>query len=163
MNEKPKQIESLQVSDFAVHPVWRLTHGEDEDELAVRPVLEIPVADLDLKLVGTRVQLANGTYVWALIGNIDSADARQTGHFLTLSVERDGSWFHLARYHDIHYHRSGPAALAKFLDLRIEEVFPIAYDLRPYSKGDVAALTGQIGLEPRERLSRAELISMAVK
>ena len=32
------------------------------------------------------------------VGNIDLTSTRRTQHFLTLSIESEGRWFHLARY-----------------------------------------------------------------
>jgi hypothetical protein len=113
-------------------------------------------------IVGTEVRLANGNRVWALVGNVDTTNARLTEHFLTLSVERNGRWFALARYHDFDHTERGPEALANFLDLGIDEVFPIAFDLRAYAQGDGEALCGIVRREPRERLSHAEIIAMAV-
>lgn len=97
-----------------------------------------------------------------MICNVDTRNARSNEHFLTLAIERDGQWFTLARYHDWDWAERSPDALASFLGLSVEEVFPIRYDLRKYSKGETAALVGQVLKEPRERLSRSELIALAV-
>jgi hypothetical protein len=143
--------------------VWQYTNREGGgDETYVRPVKRIPVSNLTGKVVGTQVLLANGQTAWALIGNVDPANARLTEHFMTLSVERDETWFTMARYHDLDYPEKGPVALARFLELPVDEVFPIIYDIRRYASGDPAALSGKIRKEPRERLSRAEIIALAV-
>ncbi len=162
MIENVKPVSSLSVADLQAYPVWQYTNREGFDETFVRPVKRVPVVNLTGKVVGTQVVLGNGQRVWALIGNVDAKNARLTEHFLTLSVERDGRWFTLARYHDLDYAENGPEGLAGFLGLPVDEAFPIAYDLRKYAKGDAAALSGQIRKEPRERLSRAEIIAMAV-
>ena len=83
-------------------------------------------------------------------------------HFLSLSVPSQGEWFHLARYHDSDYAENGPVALAQLLGLTVAEVFPITYDLTSYVSGEASALKGTILAEPRERLSRDEIISLAV-
>lgn len=124
--------------------------------------MRLPVATLVGKLVGTEVMLANGESAWALVGNVDPTNVRMTEHFLTLSIERDGRWFTLARYHDIDYAEKGPDALARFLGLPVDAVFPIRYDIRRFVKGEIDALNGTISKEPRERLSRAEIIALAV-
>jgi hypothetical protein len=118
---------------------------------------ELPSESLDDKLIGTRVRLANGSQVWALIGNFNVTNRRATQHFLTLSIERSGKWFYLARYHDIGFPAEGPEALARFLDLHVDDVFPISLDVRRYVRGDPAALTAIVLKEPRERLTREEL------
>jgi hypothetical protein len=157
-----KPIEALDVGDLHAHPVWQYANVDGANEMLVRPIRRLPVARLAGRVVGTQVRLANGTYVWALLGNIDESNARLTEHFLTLSVFQDRRWFTLARYHDFDDSENGPDALSRFLGLPIDEVFPIAYDIRHYVKGDAAALAGLIPKEPRERLARAELIALAV-
>jgi hypothetical protein len=111
---------------------------------------------------GTEVKLANGGSCWATICNVDVTNARLTEHFLTLSVIRDGRWFHLARYHDFDHAERGPEALARFLELPVDQVFPITCDVTRYARGDAAALHGQIRKAPRERLTRSEVIALAV-
>lgn len=103
---------------------------------------------------------ANGS--GQLIGNVDPVNPRRTEHLLTLSVEHGGRWFTLARYHDFDFAEHGFEVLAEFLGLAVDEVFPIAYDIRQWVKGDAGALQGRILKEPRERLSRSGIIAMAV-
>lgn len=160
--EVVKPISSIAVIDLLANPVWEFTNKDGADETFVRAVKRIPVNDLTGKLVGTQVRLAKGNQVWALIGNVDVKSARMTEHFLTLSIEANGEWFSLARYHDFDHAERGPEALARFLHLRVEEVFPIAFDIRSYARGDPQALCSTVQQAPRERLSRAEIIAMAV-
>ena len=122
----------------------------------VQPVEKLPVENLDDHLVGAQVRLANGLLVWASVGNFDVANPRATEQFLTLSIERNGEWFHLARYHDVGFERHSPEALARFLGLHVDDVFPIAVDVRRYVRGDPKALTAIVLKEPRERLTREE-------
>lgn len=162
MIENVNPVDSLRVLDLKVYLVWQHANREGSDGTAVRPVKQVSVTNLSGKIVGTQMLLANGDHVWALIGNIDASSARLTEHFLSISVERNGRWFTLYRYHDFDYAENGPEALARFLGAQVDDVFPIAYDIRQYAKGDAAALSGQIRKEPRERLSRAEIVVMAV-
>ena len=126
-------------------------------ETMVQPVEKLPVETLDNRLVGTQVHFANGSRVWALIGNFDVTNPRATQHFLTLSIERGGKWLYLARYHDIGFPAEGPEDLARFLGLHVDDVFPISVDVRRYVRGDPKALTAIVLKEPRERLTREEL------
>jgi hypothetical protein len=162
MIENVKPVDSLTVADLQAFPVWQYTSREGADETYVRPVKRTPVASLTGKVVGTQATLANGDRIWALIGNVDPKNPRMTEHSLTLSVEHNGRWFTLARYHDFDVAESGPEALSQFLGLAVDEVFPISYDIRAAAKGDEAALQGQVRKVPRERLSRSEIIAMAV-
>jgi len=157
-----KPIESLTIADLKAAPVWQYANRDGVGETVVRPISRVPVKNMTGKLVGTQVRLANGTQAWALVGNVDSRKPRLTKHFLTLSIERDGRWFSLARYHDFDYSDRGPNALSRFLGVTVEEIFPIDFDIQQYVEGDPAALKGQIQVEPDEKLSRAEIIAMAV-
>ena len=157
-----KPVDALTVVDLREHSVWQYTRRGPGDETWVRPVKRLPVTNLTGKLVGTQVVLANGTPVWALMGNVDASNPRLTAHFRTLSVERGGTWFHLARYHDFDANERGPEQLATFLDLAVDDVFPISYDLLPHSKGDPKALRGTIQAKPSEVLTRDQIIALAV-
>jgi hypothetical protein len=92
----------------------------------------------------------------ALIGNYNVTNPRDTQHFLTLSIERGGEWFHLARYHDVDFTDRGPEALARFLGLHVDDVFPISVDVRRYVRGDPKALIAIVLKEPQERLTEEE-------
>jgi len=158
-----KPAESLTVADFKAHPVWEFLNDDEIGETMARPVEKLPVETLDDRLVGTQVRLANGLEVWGLFGNFDVTNPRATRHFLALSIERGGKWFHLARYHDFDFASRGPEALARFLGLGVEDVFPITVDVRRYVRGDPAAVTAIVPREPRERLTNEELIAMSIR
>lgn len=161
-DEKLKRASELSVEDLSKHPVWKYSHDDREGDLAVRPISRLPVSSLTGRIVGTKVRLSNGSEVWALLGNIDSKNPRLNQHFLTLSIEREGRWFHLARYHDHDFRERGPEQLARFLGLAVDEIFPITYDIRSLTLGDPDALTGAVTEEPSERLTQAQLIALAV-
>jgi len=61
--------------------------------------------------------LASGDCLWGIVGNLDARNHEMNEHFVTISIERNGRWFHLARYHDADYAETGPQALARFLGL----------------------------------------------
>ena len=162
MNNLIKRVEDLTTADLKAFPVWQYANEDEKGETAVRPVEKTPVKSLTGRLVGTQVRLVNGANVWAIIGNVDANNPRLTQHFLTISILRDGRWFTMARYHDFDANERGPQALAAFLGLQVEDVFPISYDISRFSRGDPAALVGTIEREPREKLTRAEIIALAV-
>lgn len=156
------RVEMLRESNLKAFQVWRYTDFEKSRDVFVRPVKTIPVENLDGKFVATQVVLANGHKVLATIGNVDVNNPLLTRHWLSLSVLCNEKWFHLARYHDFDYKERGPESLANFLKLSVSDVFPISYDLRAYIKGKPESLVGEIEREPKDRLSRAEIISLAV-
>jgi len=144
------------------NPVWQYVSDDEPDETYVLPVAELPTESLENRIVGAEVELANGSHVWALLGNVAVADARQTRHFLTLSVFVRDEWFQLARYHDLDYDERGPAKLAEVLELTLDEVFPIRYDMGNWVSGAAAdTVRGTLHAVPPERLSRTELIKLA--
>jgi hypothetical protein len=157
--EIKKSLSELTPADFEAHPIWRHRHDEEgksgRDDL-MSPVTKLPVIHLKNKIIGVKVQLANGQMVWARFSNVHVGYARRSDQFLGCSLEKNGKWFFLARYFDPMYRRQGPEDVAKFLGLPVDEVFPISYDLRPYVKGDEPPVWGVIPKEPRERLSSAE-------
>ncbi len=132
------------------------------DETWVKPVRKLPVDDLVGKVAGTQVRLSSGRLVWAMIGNVDVHNAKATEHFISLSFRLGRTWFHLARYHDFDYESHGPKALADALQMPINDVFPIAYDLTHVSRGDPQILRGRILSAPRKRLSEAALMRLSL-
>jgi hypothetical protein len=143
-------------------PVWTFINNDLKGETLVKSVKRIPVKSLAGKVVGAKVTLADGTKVWTIIGNVDGNNSALTEHFLSISFYNDTKWFHLSRYHDFDYQDNGPLALCEFLGKGIDEIFPISYDLRPYAVGDEKALFGKVLKEPEIKLSRAEIISLAL-
>jgi hypothetical protein len=97
-----------------------------------------------------------------LLGNVSLANAETTAHFLSVSVLHADQWFHLARYHDAGRAEHGPNALASFLGLAVPQVFPFTYDISRWCIGLPNTVRGTVPAEPLVRLSRAELIALAV-
>lgn len=154
-----KQLRDLTSFDFEAYPVWKndLSDEASDGELAYVPVENLPVESLKGKIIGVPVKLANGTELWARLSGIRLIDARYTEHHLSMRIEKAGKWFALQRYYDPGYHRANPDALAKFLGMNVDDVFPITYDIRPYVVAGSPAATGVVFKEPRERLSKEDL------
>ena len=152
---------SLQVSDLQRYPVWE-SIIDTEPDVTVFPLTRLPVDSLSGRIAGTHVRLGCGQQAWAMILYADTQDPRKNEQFVQLDIERDGQWFFLSRYWDADYERNGPQALAQFLGMELDDVFPIAWDVSRYAKGHPAALSGLILKEPRERLPQDEIIRMAV-
>jgi len=161
--KKSKLVSAIRIADLKKNPVWQFSKDDRDADLHVRPVRRLPVDSLRGKLIGTVVSLANGARVWALISNLDSTNAKLNDLFATLYFEKNGKWFHLARYFDVAYRRRGPGALAKFLGLSIREVFPISYDTRHLVRGKAAHLKWMVLKEPRIRLTSEKIMDLAVK
>jgi len=163
MAAKWRLAEKLTREDVQKHPVWEFIADEAHaPDSTVRPVDELPVDDLSGKLVGTTIKLQNGSKHWAILGNISLRNPRATKHFLTVSIEKDGRWFELARYHDADFEKRSPAQLANFLALPITEVFPMEYDLSKVVEGKHSVVKGSIPETPDERLTEDQLIELAL-
>ena len=157
-----RPVSSLRPGDFETHPIWRYVPGDEPDETWVMPVAARRVSSLGGKVLGTEVTLADGTRCAAMFGNVSPKNPKLTEHFLRVSLFINRKWFHLARYHDFDVRRRGPRALAAALKRPVNKVFAIRYDLRPYFRKPPAWLEGAIQQEPRKRLTRAEIIGLAV-
>jgi hypothetical protein len=156
-----KRVDRLSIADFKRFPVWTyVPETRTRDETWMRPVRKLPVSDFDNKLVGARVRFSNGRQVWAMTGNVDVKDPVKTEQFLGLSLRIGRSWFHRARYHDIDHKSQDPKALAAALNMRISDIFPITYDLRPFARGNPNALRGQVFRAPKKRLSKSALMRL---
>ena len=93
----PKPIDRLTAADMATFPVWQFADARGRSNgVLVRPLRRLPANNLAGRIVATRITLADRRTRWALIGNVDVADARLTKHFLTLSVYDRRRWFTLA-------------------------------------------------------------------
>ncbi len=157
-----RPVDKLTEADLRSHSVWEFVSDDQPDETYVRAVESLPVTALAGCVVGVQVQLASGRLVWGLLGNVDLQDPTKTAHFLTLSLAVEGHWFHLARYHDADFDTRGPAALASRLGLAVSDVVPIRYDISARALGDPATVRGVVEAEPHHRLSRAELLALAI-
>jgi hypothetical protein len=158
-----KDVTQLTPADLREHPVWRFTSSDEPSETVVQPLKKLPAKSLTGSLVGCEVQLSCGKKMTALLGNLHVEKARLTEHFLTISIFReDGEIFHMARYHDFDAGERGPDAVATFLGMKKDEIFPIAWDVSELVVGRPASLHGLIESSPRERLTRAQIIALAV-
>lgn len=158
-----RPVTSLGAADFDACPVWEFVEQPDEheDETWVTPVHPIPVDDLSGRIVGTLAMLADGSVIRAVLANVDLQHSTRHAEFMTISVEKNGQWFFLARYHDHNFDVSGPDALARFLDRKVDQVFPISYEIsRVVSGGMVSAVRGCIPAKPLESLSDSERMKL---
>ena len=163
MRPESKRVEDILPSDLDRFPIWEFDLDEETtDGLTVFPVGIVPVHDASNRIVGTKMRLANGQAIWALLGNVDLKSSLSTRQFLTVSIFYAGRRFHLARYFDVGYAEQGPTQLAELMGLSVDEVFPITYDIRSCCVGNLDIVVGVIEKEPKEKFSRSELISLAV-
>ncbi len=157
-----KLVENIKIKDLEKFPVWQYINNDTIGETSVKPVKKIPVKSTDGKIFGVKVNLANGRVIWATLCNVVAGNSRLTDHFLLISLEYNDEWFTLARYYDFDYEQNGPKALADFLKMEVDEVFPISYDITPYVIGEKSALLGIILKDPKEKLTKPEIIALSI-
>jgi hypothetical protein len=143
-----KPIDDVTNGELISFPVWEFAIDQEQslDETAIQPVLKLPVSQGVGILFCTQVRLASGETQWAMLGNLDPQDADQTARCLTISFLKAEKRFHLAQPVDFHYETHGPRALCDFLGMKLDDVFPIRYDVHSVCQGDPAAVAGEITL-----------------
>ncbi|MCA3175539.1 MAG: hypothetical protein ING36_08370 [Burkholderiales bacterium] len=156
------KLSDLNPAQLEFQQVWKYVPAERDGEVCVSPEKAIRPRSLKNRIVATKVQLANGSCLWALLENIDIDLPEFTKHWMVCYFYLKKKWWRLARYHDADAMKHSPQELARRLGNQIEEVFPITYDVRALCSVDSSALAGLIFAEPETRLKRAEIIRLAV-
>jgi hypothetical protein len=147
MERIAKSACELTVEDFECYLVWEYILDAEEDypdESWVTPVNNLPVSSLDNRIVGTQVRLNNGTRRWAIMSNIYLDNSRETAQLMSMGIYDRNECFPLARYFDVDFERRGPDKLAEFLDLPLDQVFPMSYDISDVAIGLSEVLRGTI-------------------
>jgi hypothetical protein len=158
-----KRLREITLEDIQSYPVWQYQPEDgSSDDTCMFPVTNLPVCHLRGRVIAHHALLANGHRQWVFISNFDCESALSTAHFATLSLLIDGGWTHLARYHDADYPLNGPDMICRRLGLKAQEVFPIGYDLTAFVQGDRSMLSGAFHCRPEARLSRSELMALAI-
>ena len=149
-------------SDVLDYPIWRFTNRNPNDELEIESVDRRSFADLSGLIIAAKVEFADSSQQLALHQGVSLAGPTVNDHFLSLTFERDGVWFPLARYHDVAIENFGPNQLAEFVGKPVKDVFPIKYDLRAVQYSDPQKLTRVVRDVPISRLSKEQIISLSL-
>ena len=146
-------------------PVWEFVNDDEHPlgETAMRPVHERPVRSFDGRIFGTRVELADGSMIWAMISDLGFGPQKYRHHFRSLTVFAKGKRFHLANYFQIWYRQEGPVALAAFLGKPTQAVFPISYDFTALAEGPADVVRGTFDEKISDPIPRAKLMEIIVK
>ncbi len=150
-----KKISELTVADLKRQPVWRFVSVSSTE---VVPVETLPPRSFESLVIGAEVQLADESWVWALLQNFSLSGAAVNDHFLNLTFDIQGSWFVLARYHDPWIESHGPQKLAQLLNRNLEQIFPIRFDLRKTLKSLDSAFVSEVKMEPDVELTRDQVM-----
>jgi len=155
-------IDLLSIADMERHPVWKFSN-DDHHDTSVYPLNEYPVINTGGVLFTTQIRFANEKLFWAIIGNVHSENVLATEQFLALSIVHNDKKLPLARYFDPTFARLGPESFAKLLNYSVDDVFPISYDISKYVIAPEEITKGKILKEPKQRLSKDELMKMVLR
>jgi hypothetical protein len=156
-------VEKLTEALLRKFPVWKFCNDDELGETAIQPVKDLPITSANGCLIACDFRLADGSHLSGLMGNLSLKDDNRNQNFLTISVFIEGKFAHLARYHDSDSSERGPSWLASRLGKNENDVFPISYDISAVAIGKSTCIRGAITKEPIEKLSRAEIIRLAVR
>lgn len=130
--------------------------------MEIAPVESLPPKTMQSIVVGTEVQLADGCRKWAILQNLSLAGQKVNDHLLNITLDVDGSWFPLARYHDPWNETYGTKKLAELLDRKLDEIFPIKYDFRREIKSDNQAFVGEVKLKPNTVFTSDQIMQLVL-
>lgn len=161
---KAKPVDRLTINDLKRHPIWEFDldseNDPERDETWVAPVAYLPVSNLDNRVVGTQVILADASVHWALLGNVNLSSRESTEQFLSITVFNESRRFHLARYFDVDFETRGAVQLAQFLGRSIESIFPIRWDLAKIAADESKCKSGLIFPIPPHPLSEEQRMKL---
>ena len=165
-----KPIATVTEAEFRRFPLWRYTLDEraNEDETWASPIRLLPPLKLSAKspaglaCIATDLRFADGSTHFGLLSPL-SGVAELDEQATTVSVFFAGARLDLAGYYDVETDRLSPNDFAKQLDRRIEQVFPISYDVSKFFGGPPSKWRGMVFERPQRPLSREEYIDLIVR
>jgi hypothetical protein len=167
-----KSAADFVVEDFFDSPVWRYKAAEHlevgEDESWMLPTLEYPVSDMFGHVVGTQVQLADGSSTWVAIFNTWSTNPEmneKSQSFMFLSDDDRCVWSPSGNHGNTGL--VGAEVVAAFLNRSLESVFPFQYDISAFANGDASVLRRAVASDgspkpddPAEAAMQAALMAL---
>lgn len=154
-----KAFAKLSIEDIKKCPVWEFS----SNGRLVTPILDLPVSNLSGRAVGVQVTIANGSSVWAILTNLSLEEPQYNPHLVSARLDVSGDWFDLGRYFDADYEDRTPTRFSEKLDLSVDEVFPISYDLSSIVAGTHESTCGQILARAEPELPLSKLMKFIVK
>ena len=146
-----KNPEFPSVADFENHPIWM-----EHDLGKYEPALDLPVSDLEDGFVACNLVLANGDMIRGVISGIYLNDPELTEVASGLILIKNGEMFGY-RKSVLEPYRS--SMIQEFLSLRLNEIFPIRYDISEIAIGHPDAVRGIINASYPEELSNSAALS----
>jgi hypothetical protein len=155
-----RQLIVLKEEDLKTTLVW-LGSTSDRDETGIRPATRSSLKNIEGKIVACTFRLKNGIEFVGVMFNLTD-DVDLNAHLANAALLIDGRWFFLARYHDAELETHGPAALAARVKQPIGNVFPIAYEVLHQFNPPSPAQRGELLAKPKKKLTRVQIIALAV-
>lgn len=149
---------------FRRHPVWEFDVNSEwlpwRDETWMRPVRRLPVRSLGGRIVGTTLTLANGRRMFGTLSGVSLNHPRATRCFIGASLYVGGRDVQFIGVPSPAYPYVNAAGLARALSLRVEDAFPLSYDLTGLAVGHPDVIRGTIPAERPEQLSDEDELAL---
>lgn len=164
-HQSAKPLEDVTPEDIELCWLWSFVPSKD-GRLWLKPVKINKTDKFFDRLAGCKVIFADGTSCTAFIAGIDLEVPQFSKHNRELHLWIEGrGWFQLAQYFDSAELKAscGDEVLCELLGKRLDEVFPIAFDLRNRAKSDSPCLSGRFEHNPPWGITRQEVMELLVK
>jgi hypothetical protein len=155
-----KHLLDLHEGDLKSTFVW-VGSTSDRDETSIRPATRSSLKSIEGKIVACSFRLNNGAELVGVMSNLTNNVSRNA-HLANAALLIEGKWFFLARYHDAEFKTHGPAVVALRLKLPLGKIFPITYEVLHRFNPPSAAQRGVIHAKPKNKLTRKQIIELAV-
>ncbi|EDM26845.1 hypothetical protein LNTAR_06354 [Lentisphaera araneosa HTCC2155] len=153
-----KHFNKLKPSDFEKFPVWEfLKNGCD-----LTPLKKSPYNNRENRVFGTNVTLSCGITIKTMILNFDVCNTAYNKHMISIYFEVNNKWIELHRYFDAEYEENDALELSKKMNMDIDDIFPIKYDLSTLVEGN-HDFNGTIQKKIEHQLSLDELMEYTIK
>jgi hypothetical protein len=157
-----KIMSELRINDFMKYPVWEWDLRSDTD-CTIKSIDKYPVSEMSNRIVGTYCKTNSNDEIFCVISNIDLEDPKATDLFITISVMEEDREFYLARYFDVDYDRNGPESLSKWLNKKMEDIFPISWDISKIVSGKSIVKRGIINSIIKNKLTEEEIMKFSLR
>ncbi|WP_156117495.1 hypothetical protein [Collimonas arenae] len=159
------RLRDVTPDDICKNWLWQYVPSKD-GELWVKPIHVKKTDKFSQRLAGCQVTLADGSSMWALIEgiNVETPEFSKHNKELIIAIDNYG-WFRLAQYFDSRELKEirGPEILCDLLGKKIDEVFPVEFDLRDRAKVDSSCLRGKFEVDPVWGMAQSDVMMILVR
>jgi hypothetical protein len=123
-------------------------------------VRRLPVRCLGNRVAATTLSLSNGQRLFGTLDNVSLDHPPATRQFIGVSLYVGGNDLQLQRAQTPTFPCVNAPGIVRALGLRVEDVFPLSYDLTGLAVGHAEVIRGTIPAERPERLSGEDELAL---